>query len=321
MVADLKDREIDIHYDRILAEYAALQLLYDAIVAVPSALQTITPVNYSDQLEATRQQGAADAYARGLGFLATDNSRAGKTKACNAFKNAMTFIPAYKDSKDKMEQAWLTSHVNVLLNPIKDNTSFTKNSIAGEKNMDIFYDNLQQQITTDLANKYGNKYNASFYTTQSRPGENIQPDWTVNIELKDLKVTGPLTVIANRDYNSTEIVGKDDKGKDIVSPIYGSVEKESESYIATGKLSITINDNADNKIISAVPLKILSRWSINRTSALGNRKIAAQSNVDPAVAYLWQTNYTFTDDETVLLNVYQKMYLDIQKVVVDAVSK
>src|SRR4030095_10085726 len=118
------------------------------------------------------------------------NTREDDRKAYAAFKKAVSFVKDYKDSKAKMDEAYNASIVNVVINPIQDNSIFFN---TGWGNMGYNYSNeyFQQNLVRDLGGKYATRYPARFYTDWEARSENVEPDWVVDLTLRNIDIPRP----------------------------------------------------------------------------------------------------------------------------------
>ncbi len=313
-INDLKFGNDNIYYEKILDEYAILQEMYNTINSVPVANQLVVATNYDAVIAKTKQQAAAENYNEGITFL-TAAGRRNKTKAYNAFKTALKFEGNYKDCKLKMQEAWESSHLNVLINPIKDSTSIVENVYSVNGNNKRINESFQQYITTDLIEKYAGKYNATFYTQQNNADENIHSDYTVDITLINVDIPAPTISINSKDVTIQEL----SNGTAGYTTKYGTIDNEAETHTATGKIKVTITEISTGETISSTRLKIYCKWGARTSTSLGDRKTLISAGVDPAV--IQETKYSVTDNEAILGLVYQKSYPDIQKIIADAISK
>jgi hypothetical protein len=313
-INDLQFGNDHIYYEKILDDYAILQEMYHTIESVPVANQLVVATNYDAVIAKTKQQAAAENYDQGITFL-TAAGRRNKTKAYNAFKTALQFEDNYKDCKSKMQEAWESSHLNILINPIKDSTSIVENVYSVNGNNKRINESFQQYITTDLIEKYAGKYNTTFYTQQNNYSEDTRLDYAVNITLLDIDVPAPTISINSKDVTIQE----SSSGTAGYTTKYGTVENESETHTATGKIKVTITEISTGKTISSTRLKIYCKWGARTLTSLGDRKALISTGLDPAV--IQETKYSVTDNEAILGLVYQKSYPDIQKIIADAISK
>lgn len=317
-IKDVEDNSDQIPYQKILEQYTILQNMFETIEHSEAARQLVSAPNYEAAIANIKLRGAEENYRQGTTFF-TANGRVNKTKAYNAFKNALQFKDDYKDSKLKMAEAWKSSRRNILINPIKDSSSLVENVYSVEGDNKSVNKKFQQYIAGDLTEKYAAKYNAEFYTQQNNTNENTQADWTVDITVIDVNVPAPTIFIASKDVTTSEITGKDSVGNPIYTTKYGTIDNETTSYSATGKIKVTITEVSTGKTISSDRLKVLYTWGKGTKTGLGDRKTLLNAGYDPSS--IPQTGYFLTTNEVILSLVYQKSYPEIQKIIADAISK
>jgi hypothetical protein len=76
-------------------------------------------------------------------------------------KRSLQYVLNYKESQAKMEQAYNMAVVNVIINPIQDNSYFN-NSGWGNTGYSYSNDYFQQNLIRDLGGYRSNKYPAHF---------------------------------------------------------------------------------------------------------------------------------------------------------------
>ena len=171
--------EVD-RWDKIIKEYKALKSLSDVITSSSVANGLIKAPSYSNELQSALQNGAAAYYEIGETYLNNSDRESFKT-AYYAFKKANDFIPGFKDSREKIDIAYKSSVINVVINPVTDN-SFYYNSVGFNNFGNSFNnDNFQRSLVRDLGGNYNKNSPALFYTDWEARRENIRPDWEIDL--------------------------------------------------------------------------------------------------------------------------------------------
>ena len=138
-------------WDKIIAGYNTLQEMHNAIVDVDVASAVVTPVNYQQTIYDLKHQAAADYYTQATELLSRPGRDDAK-KAYNYFKKADFWVPGYEDAKIKMDEAYQNAIVNVVINPVQDNSYFFN---TGWGNYGYNYSNeyFQQTLVRELGGK------------------------------------------------------------------------------------------------------------------------------------------------------------------------
>ena len=84
------------------------------------------------------------------------------------FKKADKWVSGYKDVRGKMDEAYQNATIDVLINPVHDN-SFYFNSSWGNAGYNYSNEYFQQNLVRDLGGKYSSRYPARFYTEWESP--------------------------------------------------------------------------------------------------------------------------------------------------------
>ena len=210
-------------WDKIIGEYNELQNAYNSIVHSTPSFKLVTPENFSTQLLETKQQAAEEYYNLGETYLAK-NSRNDAKKAYNYFKKAERYIPGYKDVTDRMSTAYENAIVDVVINPVQDN-SFFFNSGWGNSGYDYSNEYFQRTLVRELAydnNNNNRNYAARFYSDWEADRENIRPDWIVDLRLRNIDLPQPTNYNYRRSRSADVQIGTDTSGK----PVYKKVKSK-----------------------------------------------------------------------------------------------
>ncbi len=110
-------------WDKLVTEYTILQNIFNAIDNSEAASRLVSPQSFYNELNGVKEAAAEDYYQLGNQFMATRTREAARN-AYNSFKKAASFVRDYKDSRSLMDEAYNNSVINVVINPIQDNSFF-----------------------------------------------------------------------------------------------------------------------------------------------------------------------------------------------------
>lgn len=292
-------------WDKIITEYNALQNAYNSIVNSTPAFKLATPENFSTQLLETKQKAAEDYYAAGESFLA-GSSREDAKKAYNYFNKAQKYIPGYKDVRDKMNVAYENAVVDVVINPVQDNSYFY-NSGWGNSGYDYSNEYFQRTLVRDLAydnNNNNPNYAARFYSDWEARRENIQPDWLVDLRLRNMDLPQPSQYTYRRNRSADIRVGTDTSGKAVYQKVHASLNITRLSFIARAEMEVLIRDLSTNRYISNRSFRDDYRWEAERASYTGDSRALTSQD--------WQMinnrNMYAPRREDILNELYRKIY-------------
>ncbi len=290
-------------WDKIINEYSDLQNAYDLIINSSAAFKLVTPENFGSQLLEARQSAAAAYYAAGQNFLEKQGRQNAKT-AYNYFKKSGKYVNGFKDVQAKMDVAFNNAIVDVVINAVQDDRYFY-NSGWGSS-YDYSNDYFQRSLVRDLSyNNNNSNYAARFYSDWQAQRENINPDWTVDLRLRNIDLPQPYQNTYRQTRSADVQTGTDTSGKPIYTKVYATVNITRMSFTARADMEVFIRDLESNKIISNRSFRDDYRWQEERGSYTGDSR--ALNSQDWAIVNNRGNMYTPRRDE-VLAELYRKLY-------------
>jgi len=289
-------------WDKIIKEYNDLQEAYDAIIKSNNAFKIVNPQSYTTQLLETKQAAANEYYESAQGFLeksGRDNSK----RAYTAFKKADKYVPGYKDVTAKMNEAFENAVVDVIINPVQDNSYFF-NSGWGNTGYNYSNEYFQQTLVRELGNN-NKRYAARFYTEWEARRDNIKPDWVVDLRLRNMDIPQPMRTSYQRNASKQIEVGRDTSGNAQYRTVYATINITKMSFTARADMEVTIKDVITGKNISYKSYRDDYRWQQESANYSGDSR--ALSSYDWNI--INNNNYYNTPGkEDVLNELYRKIY-------------
>jgi hypothetical protein len=294
-------------WDKIIAEYTELQSAYTAIINSTPAFRLVTPKSFESELLESRQNGADEYYA--LGHTALDEgSRENSKLAYNYFKKAEKFIPGYRDAKTQMANAYENAIVNVVINPVEDN-SFFFNTGWGNAGYNYSNEYFQQTLVRELANQNTSRYPARFYTDWEARRDNIKPDWVIDLRLRNMDIPYPATNTYTRQASAKVQSGKDTLGNPTYQTVYATVNITRASFTARGDMEVTIKDLATGRNISYRTYREDYRWQQEKASYNGDSRALDANDWN----MINNSNFNNTPRKEEILNeLYRKIYPQVK---------
>jgi hypothetical protein len=231
-------------WDKLAYEYNILQAMYTAIANSGAAGRLIKATNYQNEIEAIKRDAAEDYYQDGLSYL-EKNTRVGAINGYNSFKRAGQWVQDYKDSKLRMEEAYKKTVVDVLINPIHDNSIFINTNWNSYFNNDYF----QQSLVRDLGGTNDVHLPARFYTARDAGYNRLQPDWVVNLTLRAIDIPRPLIYNYSRALSKDIEIGRDTSGNAVYKTVSATMHIQKQSFTASAQMGVEITELATNKNI------------------------------------------------------------------------
>jgi len=301
-------------WDKVINEFNILQKMYEAISSDATANSLVTANNYRQTISETKTNAAEEFYQEAQAYEALtgrDNSK----KAYSWYKKADTWVPGYKDAKLKMEMIYQNAVVNVVIKPVQDN-SFFFNSGWGNTGYNYSNEYFQQNLVRDLGGKYANRYPAKFYSEWDAQREAINPDWVVDLTLRNIDIPRPTNYNYSRNASRQVEAGRDTSGKIIYQTVYATVYITRQSFNAWGEMVVEITDLVTRKRISYNNYRNDYSWREEHATYNGDSRALSGSD--------WQliNNSGFNEPrrEDVLNELYRKIYPQVRTGIIHSVD-
>jgi hypothetical protein len=302
-------------WDNIIAEYTTLQRMYDAITASSAANRLVRPANYQNDIYTSKQAAAEEHYQQGISFL-SNGTRDDAKRAYNLFKQSSRFVSGYKDSKSKMDEAYQAGIVDVVINPVMDN-SFFFNSGWGNQGYNYSNEYFQQTLVRELGGTYANRYPARFYTEWEARRENIKPQWAVDLTLRNLDIPRPATSQSSRNASRQVEKGRDSTGKIIYETVYATLTVYRQSFNARADMDVNITEVATRKNIAYNSYSEYYNWADEYATYTGDRRALSDNDL---VLLNNRNGNNIPRREDVLNELYRKLYPQIRNRIVYSVD-
>jgi len=301
-------------WDKIIESYNTLQRMHDAIIEVDAASRVVTPVNYRQTIYDIKQQAAADHYALATEFL-NKPGRSDSKKAYLYFKKADALVPGYEDARLKMDEAYQYAIVNVVVNPVQDNSYFF-NSGWGNSGYNYSNEYFQQTLIRDLGGKNSSRYPARFYTDWEARRDNVQPDWEVNLTLRNMHIPRPSTYNYSRNVSRQVETGRDTSGKVTYQTVYATLQITQQSFTARAEMEINITELDTRKNITNQTFREDYRWQTEHATYTGDSRALGPNEW----ALINNSNFNEPRREDVLNELYRKLYPQVRNKIIYAVE-
>lgn len=301
-------------WDKMIDAYTNLQEMYQAIIENDAASSVVTPVNYQQNIYDLKKQAAADYYNEGL-YMLSLSGRANAKKAYSYFKKTEKYVPNYEDAKQKMDEAYNNAIVNVAINPVHDNSYFFN---TGWGNYGNNYSNqyFQQSLIRDLGGKNSSRYPARFYSDWEARRDNVQPDWEVNLTLRNMYIPRPQTYSYRRNSNARVEIGRDTLGKPVYQTVYATLNINRLYFTARADMELTITEIATRKNIANNTYRQDYNWQEEHATYSGDQRALSASDW----TLINNSRYNEPTREDVLNELYRGLYPQIKNRITSAVD-
>ena len=293
-------------WDKIIDAYSSLQKMYEAINNSGTASRLVNATNYQNEIYEARQNAAADYYNLAGSFLQNE-SRADAKNAYIYFKKTDKYVPGYKDTKAKIDEAYQAAIIDVVINPVQDN-SFFFNTGWGNYGYNYSNEYFQQTLVRELGGKYSSRYPAKFYTDWEARRDNVQPDWVVDLTLRNIDIPRPYTNNYTRNVNKQIEAGRDTSGRIIYQNVYATINITQQSFTASAQLDVNITDAVSRRNISYNTYRDDYRWQQEYATYSGDSRALSSNDW----ALINNRNYNEPRKEDVLNELYRKIYPQVK---------
>ena len=301
-------------WDKMIDAYSTLQEMYNAIMDNDAASRMVTPVNYQQTIYDLKHEAAADYYVAATGFL-SKLGRADAKQAYNYFKKADKLVPGYEDAKLKMDEAYENAIVNVVINPVQDNSYFF-NTGWGNSGYNYSNEYFQQTLVRELKGTNSSRYPARFYTDWEARRDNVQPDWEVNLTLRNMNIPRPQTYTYSRNASQQVEVGRDTSGRIIYRTVYATINIARQSFTANADMEINITDIVTRKSIVYNSVREDYNWQEEHATYNGDSRALSANDW----ALINNSYYNEPRKEDILNELYRKIYPQVKNKITYAVD-
>ena len=273
-IQNVFDANIPGKYSIAAEEYLALNAIADAIYTCPKAMEIFPqPYQFSKELREALPLAAEESYNLGERLLQLNTIRDAR-EAYFHFLKAESYMPDYKDVKEKIQEALFVATLKVIVQkPILPKRY--------QLSADFFYDNLMAQMSKMTANQF-----IRFYTYGEAQAEGLNmPDQYLVLNFEDFTV-GNL----RETKNTSELT------RDSVLVGTTTVNGEKQNVYGTVKAKLTVNRR---EVISQ---GVLSARIVNAV----NNKVEENRNFPGK--FVWVNEWaSFQGDERALSKEQLKM--------------
>ncbi|MBK7123040.1 MAG: hypothetical protein IPH68_09645 [Chitinophagaceae bacterium] len=214
-----------------------------------------------------------------------------------------------------MDEAYQYAIVNVVVNPVQDNSYFFN---TGWGNYGYNYSNeyFQQTLIRELGGKNSSRYPARFYTDWEARRDNVQPDWDVNLTLRNMYIPMPNTYNYSRNVSRQVETGRDTSGKVIYQTVYATINITQRSFTARAEMEINITDLDTRKNITSQTFREDYRWQDEQATYTGDSRALGPNE--------WALiNNSYNNEprkEDILNELYRKLYPQVKNKIIYAVE-
>lgn len=288
-------------WDKIVGAYNVLNNLAD-VINRSKARGFINPASYHGVLQQVKQDAAGDYYSAGLEAMAAGDKLSFRD-AYYLFSRANEYYPGYKDVKRKMDFTWKQSVLNVVINPVTDQSAYyaqmTPNRFGNSFNSDL----LQRTLVRDLGGDFSKNAPAKFFTDGEARMARVDVDWLADITWTRLDVPYPFTQTTSVSRSKKIEIGKDTLNQPVYKTVEATLQITRRYFTAYGEIECRITDahTRENIALDRYPSQI--DWSQDYGTYKGDSRALTDADwvmINNLVA--------IPTREAILMELYQKIY-------------
>ncbi len=303
-------------WDKIIKEYRSLQHLSDVIKTSGTASNLLRPPAYEAKIEVATQNAASAYYDLGLTYLQHDDKES-FYNAYYAFKKSQRFVPGYKDAKRQMDFAYQKSILNVVINPVTDNSIYYNSAGWNRFGNSFENDYLQRNLARDLGGSYSKNAQAHFYTDREARSADIDADLVVDLTWVNLEIPIPYTSRYSRNVSKQIEMGRDTSGHVSYETVSATLYITKKYFTATGDLESKISDAVTGSVLDNNRYTARFDWQQEYATYQGDSR--ALSGYD--LSMLNNSNYMVPRKDDILTELYQRIYPQVKNGIYNAVRR
>jgi len=290
-------------WDKIISTYNKMQESYNNIIQSTAAFKLITPQNFATELLESKQGAAEEYYTLADDFLSR-NGRDNAKKAYSYFKKVDKYVSGYKDVSAKINTAYENAIVDIVINPVQDNSYFYSSG-WGSSGLNFSNEYFQRTLVRDLAySNNNNNYAARFYSDWEAQRENIQVDWVVDLRLRNMDIPQPARYTYRRNRSQQIQTGTDTSGKPLYKTVNATLNVTRMSFTARADMEVLIRDVVTPRTISKRNFTQDYRWQEERASYTGDRRALSSEDWD----LINNSSFYTPRREEILEELYRQLY-------------
>ena len=195
----------------------------------------------------------------------------------------------------------------MVINPIQDNSYFS-NSGWGNSGYSYSNDYFQQTLVRDLSGINKERYPARFYTDWEARRDNIQPDWIVDLKLRNIDIPYPRNYNYSKNSNAQVQIGTDTSGNPVYRTVYATLNVTRSSFTARVDMDVNITEVATGKNISFRSFREDYRWQEERATYNGDSRALTARDWE----LINNSGFNSPKKEGVLNELFKKIYPQVK---------
>lgn len=300
-------------WDKIIQTYNTINKLSE-VIQKSKARSFVTTESYQSALQVARQNAARDFYDLGMEKMQAGDKFSFR-EAYHLFAKAQQYYPGYQNVRRQMDLAWRQSILNVVINPVTDQSAYyaqmSPNRFGNSFNSDL----LQRSLVRDLGGDFTKDAPAKFFTDREAYMANIAVDWLIDITWTTLDIPYPLTQNSVVNRSKKIEVGKDTLGKPMYKTVTATVHVSRTYFTARGGIECRVTDAYTRDNIDLKRYQSQIDWSQTYATYKGDSRALTEADM-----VMINNNVPLPPRDAILLELYQKIYPQLKDGIYNLVS-
>jgi len=251
-----------LRWESVVRDYEQINALSNEINSCPSCLTVVpNPQKFISELNDSKFKAASVRYALGVQLLNEGNKLSAR-KAYQNFERTQQLYADYKDTKQKIEDAYWAAVLKVVVQPVRINREYYQ----------LGNEYFQQKVSDWMNNYQYNKF-VIFYDEQQANEQKIVPDQIMRLRFDDFVVGETYVKERVEKLKKDSVKISERRGE---QPVYGTVKATlsifDKKVTSSGLLDMTVIDYATNKIVRQRKLTGTYIWEDQWASYKGDER-------------------------------------------------
>ncbi|MEJ5993684.1 hypothetical protein WG904_04560 [Pedobacter sp. Du54] len=258
-----------LRWESIISDYQQLNQLSNEIISSPAALAVVgNPRKFVAELNESKFKAAEVRYALGVNLL-NEGDKVSARKAYENFERVNYLYPNYRDTKQKLDEAYWAAVVKVVVQPVRVNS----------KDYQLSNQYFQQKVSEWMSAYQHNKF-VLFYDEAQAYKQKIVPDQLMRLQFDDF-VVGQTYVkerVEKLKKDSVKI-GETRAGEPVYATVKATLSIFDKKIASSGLLDMTVIDYASNKVIRQRKLAGSYVWEDQWASYKGDERALTKQQI------------------------------------------
>jgi hypothetical protein len=251
-----------LRWESIIYDYERINQLSNEINSCPSCLSVVPkPQKFIAELNESKFKAAEVRYALGLNLLNAGDKLSAR-KAYQHFEKTAQLYPNYRDTKQKIDEAYWAAVLKVVVQPERVRSEYYQ----------MGNEYFQQKVNEWMSNYQHNKF-VLFYSQQQANKQQVVPDQIMRLRFDDFVVGQTYVKERVEKLKRDSVIIGERRGQ---VPIYGTVKATlsifDKTISSSGLLDMTVVDYNTNKIVRQRKLSGTYVWEDQWASYKGDER-------------------------------------------------